>query len=76
MAENNNFVILDAEDPELSSKAKELKAKGWQFKDKTDGKIYYERYQDPLMRIDNSQLIVFLFVSFFVSILILGLVMF
>ncbi|MBW6462515.1 MAG: hypothetical protein K0B07_05725 [DPANN group archaeon] len=74
MAENNKILILEAEDPELSLKAKELKAKGWQFKDKSNGKIYYEQYQNPLMRIDNTQLILFLFVSFFISILILGLV--
>ncbi|NOQ55928.1 MAG: hypothetical protein GQ477_03940 [Nanohaloarchaea archaeon] len=76
MVKKDNIIILEAEDSDLTSKAKELKSKGWQFKGRRDGKIYYEKAEDPLMRIDNSQLVMFLFVSFFVSILILGLVMF
>ncbi len=73
MPAKDSMIVLDAEDPDITAKAKELNKKGWRFSDKKGGNVYYERYKDPLFAVDSSHLIVFFFVAIFVSLLVIGL---
>lgn len=73
MPAKDSMIVLDVEDPDITAKAKELNKKGWRFSDKKDGKIYYERYKDPLLAVDSSHLIIFFFVATVISLLVIGL---
>jgi len=73
MPPKDNMIVLDAEDRDITAKAKELNKKGWRFSDKKNGKIYYERYKDPLLTVDSSHLIIFFFVATVISLLVIGL---
>ncbi|MCK5063532.1 MAG: hypothetical protein KAR23_06395 [Candidatus Aenigmarchaeota archaeon] len=73
MPPKDNMIVLDVEDRDITAKAKELNKKGWRFSDKKDGKIYYERYKDPLLAVDSSHLIIFFFVATVISLLVIGL---
>ncbi|MCK5234729.1 MAG: hypothetical protein KAJ88_02700 [Candidatus Aenigmarchaeota archaeon] len=76
MPKKDSIIVLDAGDPRLTAKAKELNKKGWRFSEKKDDKIYYKQYKNPLFAVDRSHLIVFLFVAAFAAILVIGLVVF
>ncbi|MEA2004492.1 MAG: hypothetical protein U9O53_06085 [archaeon] len=76
MPKKDNVIVLDAEDPKLTAKAKEFNKKGWRFSEKINNKIYYEQYKNPMYTVDRSHLIIFLFVAAFAAILIIGLVVF
>ena len=76
MPKKVSVIVLDAEDPKITAKAKELNKKGWRFSEKKDNKIYYKRYENPLFAVDRSHLILFFFVATFAAILVIGLVVF
>jgi len=73
MPAKDSMIVIDAEDPDITAKAKELNKKGWRFSEKKNGKIYYEKYKDPLLAVDSSHLIIFFFVATVISLLVIGL---
>ncbi len=76
MPAKDSMIVIDAEDPDITAKVKNLKKRDWRFLEKKGNKIYYERYKDPLYKIDFSILVLFAFVAFFTSVLIMGLALF